>query len=88
MAGRRVETEDPEEPPQYTAGSSLIAVWLHILQAPNKEAVETDLIARERDCHQQEEEEEEEVEEVVNMEKEEEEAIGGTRHRLWTPSST
>ena len=33
-------------------------------------------------------EEEEEVEEVVNMEKEEEEAIGETRHRLWTPSST
>ena len=31
-------------------------------------------------------EEEEEVE--VNMEKEEEEAIGETRHRLWTPSST
>ena len=31
---------------------------------------------------------EEEEEEEVNMEKEEEEAIGGTRHRLWTPSST
>ena len=34
-----------------------------------------------------EEEEEEEEEEVVNMEKEEE-AIGETRRRLWTPSST
>ena len=46
---------------QHTAASSLTAVWLHVLQAPDRKAVKTDLAARQRGS-QEEEKEEEEVE--------------------------